>query len=191
MEIKELILKSRSYRRFYEDHKVDINVLYDLIDLARFSPSAANMQPLKFILSCDKEKNNLIFPNVAWAGYLKDWAGPEEGERPSAYVIILGDNEISKNVIWDHGIVSQSMLLGAVEKGLGGCIIGSIKKDGLRESLKIPARYEILLVLALGKPKEVIKLDDIGDDGDIKYWRDDDNVHHVPKRLRKDLIIDL
>ena len=190
MEIKELILKSRSYRRFYEDHKVDINILYDLIDLARFSPSAANMQPLKYILSCDKEKNDLIFPNLAWAGYLKDWDGPEDGEKPTAYVIILGDNEISKNIIWDHGIVSQSMLLGAVEQGLGGYIIGSIKKDGLRESLNIPERYEILLVLALGKPKEIVQLEDVGNDGDITYWRDDDSVHHVPKRLRKDLIIE-
>jgi nitroreductase len=187
--IKELIKKNRSYRRFYEDFAIERNTLEELVNLARLSASAANRQPLKYILSCEKNKNNLIFPALAWAGYLKDWSGPTEGERPSAYIVMLDDTEISKNYWCDPGIAAQSILLGATEKGLGGCIFASVKRDELRSALKIEGRYEILYVLAIGKPKEKVVLETIGTEGDIKYWRDGQGVHHVPKRLLKDIIL--
>lgn len=187
--IRDLIIRNRSYRRFYQEFAVERETLRELVDLARFSASAANMQPLKYILSCDPQKNALIFPHLAWAGYLKDWAGPSEGERPSAYIIILGDTEITRSFGCDHGIAAQSILLGATEKGLGGCIIGAVQKQGLRQSLEIPPRYEILLVLALGKPKETVVIDTVGPSGDIRYWRDGEGVHHVPKRLLDDITV--
>jgi nitroreductase len=187
--IRDLIARNRSYRRFYQDERIDIETLRGLVDLARLSASGANRQPLKYILSCDAEKNALIFPNLAWAGYLRTWAGPEEGERPSAYIVILGDTEISQSFGVDHGIVALSMLLGASEKGLGGCIIASIQKEALRKALAIPSRYEILLVLALGKPKETVVVEPVGPDGDIRYWRDDQGIHHVPKRSLDNLIV--
>jgi nitroreductase len=189
MKMHELIKKNRSYRRFYQDAKVDQSTLERLVDLARLSPSGANLQPLKYILSQDPRKNNSIFPHLKWAGYLKDWDGPEEGERPSAYVIILGDKKITGSFGCDHGIAAQSILLGAVEQGLGGCIIGSIQRTSLHEELKIPDELEILLVIALGKPKENVVINEIGPDGDIKYWRDVDEVHHVPKRNLDEIII--
>lgn len=188
--IKDLVLKNRSYRRFHQDEAVKSETLLELIDLARLSASGANLQPLKYILSWVAEKNAQIFPHLAWAGYLKDWDGPVESERPSAYIIILGDTEISKTFGVDHGIAAQSILLGAVEKGLGGCIIGSIKRDSLRDALGIPNRYEILLVLALGRPKETVVLVTTGEDVDIRYWRDREGVHHVPKRQLDDIILD-
>lgn len=187
--IKDLILKNRSYRRFYQDFKIELEILKELVELARFSASGANLQPLKYILSCEPEKNALIFPHLAWAGYLKDWQGPEEGEKPSAYIIVLGDTEISKSFGCDYGIASQSILLGAAEKGLGGCMIGSVQRQKLREALNISERYEILLVLALGRPKEKVVLETTGADGDIKYWRDSEDVHHVPKRPLDELIV--
>ena len=187
--LADLIRKNRSYRRFYQEHSIDINTLKQLVDLARLSASTANLQPLKYILSCDPEKNALIFPNLAWAGYLKDWEGPAEGERPSAYIIVLGDTRISKSFGCDHGIVSQSILLGAAEKGLGGCIIGSMHREQLQNALHIPKRYEILLVLALGKPREKVVIEEVGPDRNIKYWRDSKGVHHVPKRLLDEIII--
>jgi len=188
--IRDLILKNRSYRRFYQNHKIDESTLRELVDLARMSGSGANKQPLKYILSCDAEKNDKIFPTLKWAGYLSEWVGPEEGERPSAYIIILGDTEISKAFGVDHGIAEQSILLGAVEKGLGGCIIASVSREELRKNLNIPERYEILHVIALGKPKEKIVLEDLPDDGSIKYWRDENQTHHVPKRLLSEIILD-
>jgi nitroreductase len=189
MMIKKLIAKNRSYRRFHEDVPIEYETLRELVDLARLSASAGNLQPLRYMLSCDPKKNALIFSNIAWAMYLKDWPGPGEGERPSAYIIVLEDTQISYPLRCDHGIAAQSILLGAIEKGLGGCIIGAIKKRELRDALKIPARYEILLVLALGKPKEKVVLETVGPDGEIKYWRDNNGIHHVPKRSLDDIII--
>lgn len=188
--IDELILKTRSYRRFDERVSVRIETLRALVNLARLSASAANMQPLKYILSCDPQTNARIFPYLAWAGYLKDWGGPKEGERPTAYIIILGDTEIRKDFGCDHGIAAQSIMLGATERGLGGCMIGAIQRDGLRRELSIPERYEILLVLALGKPNETVVIEDVGPDGDIKYYRDAHDVHHVPKRPLSELILE-
>jgi len=187
--LKDFILKNRSYRRFDEEFIIDREVLIELVDLARFSASGANSQPLKYILSAEKQKNDLIFPHLAWAGYLADWPGPAKGERPSAYIIILEDTGIRKSPGCDQGIAVQSILLGAVEKGLGGCIIGSIQRKALAKTLNIEPQYEILLVLALGKPKEKVVIETVGADGDIKYWRDSEGAHHVPKRSLDEIII--
>lgn len=187
--IRDLISKNRSYRRFYEEVDIKLETLRELVDLARLSASARNAQPLKYILSCQPQKNSLIFPHLAWAGYLTDWPGPCEGERPSAYIIILRDTEISQSSGCDHGIAAQSILLGATEKGLGGCMIASIERQGLCQALEITPQYEILLVLALGKPKETVVIETVGPGGDTKYWRDSKGVHHVPKRALDDIII--
>lgn len=187
--VKDLILKNRSCRRFHQEVAIEFETLRELVDLARLSPSAANLQPLKYILSVNEKKNALIFPYLAWAGYLKNWPGPEEGERPSAYIVVLGDKKITSSFGCDHGIAAQSILLGATEKGLGGCIIGSINREGFRQTLKIPECYEILLVIALGKPKEKVVIEPIGYSGTIKYWRDAKGVHHVPKRSLDEIII--
>ncbi|MBI1910844.1 MAG: nitroreductase family protein [Deltaproteobacteria bacterium] len=188
--MKELIRKNRSYRRFREDESVSMEALKGLVDLARLSPSSANLQPLRYILSNEAEKNALIFPHLKWAGYLKEWQGPVEGERPSAYIIVLTDTEISKTVNCDHGIAAQSILLGAVEQGLGGCILSSADREGLRKNLKIPAKFEILLVIALGRPKETVVIEEMAG-GDVKYWRDEEQAHHVPKRKLSELILKL
>jgi len=187
--LQNIVASNRSFRRFFQDVALDCDTLVALVDLARLSASGANRQPLKYILSCDRETNTRIFPALAWAGYLTDWPGPEEGERPAAYIVVLGDTEIAQSFGIDHGIAAQSIMLGAAERGYGGCIIASIRKDALREALDIPARYEILLVLALGKPKEQVQIDPVGTDGDIKYWRDAAQVHHVPKRALNDIIL--
>lgn len=186
---RDLILKNRSYRRFHEEFRIEEKTLRELIDLARLSASAANLQPLKYILSCEPQKNALVFSHLKWAGYLKDWPGPSEGERPSAYIIILGDTKISKSFGCDHGIAAQSILLAATERGLGGCMLGSIERENLRKDLKILPQYEILLVLALGKPKEKVMLENAKDSNDIKYWRDSEGKHRVPKRKLDDIII--
>ena len=187
--IEELVKGNRSYRRFHQEVAISRETLKNLVNLARLSASAANLQPLKYILSCDAEKNAAIFSCLAWAGYLKDWPGPAEGERPAAYLVILGDTEISKGFGCDHGIAAQTILLGARAQGLGGCILGSIQRDRLRELLQIPEKLHILLVIALGRPKETVVLEEVGEGGSIKYWRDDQGVHHVPKRRLEDIIL--
>jgi nitroreductase len=188
--LHDLVVRSRSYRRFYQEEAVDRETLRELVDLARLSPSGANRQPLKFLLACDAETNATIFPHLAWAGYLRDWPGPEEGERPAAYILILGDTKVARSTGVDHGIAAQSILLGAAERGLGGCIIASIDKGKLQKALGLDGRYQILLALALGRPKETVVIEEVGPDGDIKYWRDADGTHHVPKRSLAELIVE-
>ena len=187
--IKDLVKKNRSYRRFDESKTITKSQLLDLVDLARLSPSAANRQPLKYILSYKDGMNEKIFSTLSWAGYLKDWNGPAEGERPAAYIVILGDKNITENFGIDAGISAQSILLGAVEKGLGGCIFGSVSRGTLKNLLNLPSQYEVLLVVALGYPIEKVQIDDLGENGNIKYWRDDKRVHHVPKRSLSEIII--
>lgn len=188
MDLKDLVLKSRTYRRFDETFEITTPILENLIELARLSPSAANRQPLKFIICDTKPLCQKVFPALAWAGYLKEWSGPAEGERPTAYIIILGDKTVSESFGVDHGIAAQSIMLGAAESGLGGCIIQSVKKDVIVEELNIPDNYEILLVLALGKPIEKVVLEEVSENN-IKYWRDVNGTHHVPKRRLNDLIL--
>jgi len=187
--IRDLIIKNRTCRRFYQDVAIERQTLRELVDLARLSASASNRQPLKYFLACEPEKNALIFPCLGWAGALKDWGGPSAGERPSAYIVILGDTEIAKSFGCDHGIAAQSILLGARERGLGGCMHGAVKREEFRKALGIPPRYEVLLVVSLGKPKEKVVLETLGPDGNYDYWRDSDSVHHVPKRRLDDIII--
>ena len=189
--LADLILKNRSYRRFHQDVPVSLDILRELVGLARLSASARNLQPLRYILCAAPETSAAIFDTLAWAGYLKDWPGPVEGERPAAYIVVLHDTTLGGQAFIgvDHGLAVQNILLGAVERGLGGCIIASVQRERLRQILAIPERYEILVVLALGKPKEAVVIEPVGPDGDIKYWRDAEGVHHVPKRSLDELIV--
>ena len=187
--LQDLIIKNRSYRRFHQNVSIDLETLRSLVDNARLSASAGNVQPLRYILSCDPQTNAEIFRHLMWAGYLRDWPGPEEGERPAGYIIILRDKLLSPAIDCDHGIAAQTILLGATEAGLGGCIIGSIQYDGLIDALDIPEELEILLVIGLGKPKEVVILEEVGSQGDIKYWRDEGGRHHVPKRSMDEIVL--
>ena len=189
--LKSLIAKSRSYRRYHQDFIIDQATLLDWVDCARLSPSARNAQPLKYILCYRPETNAAVFDCLAWAAYYKDWPGPMEGERPSAYIVMVLDQSISQGAGVDAGIAAQTILLAAAEQGLGGCIIASIRQELLRERLSIPEGYDVLLVLALGKPKEVVLIEPLGETGDIRYYRDAQSVHHVPKRALKDLILPL
>lgn len=187
--MRELITRNRSYRRFDEGHAIDAGDLRELVDYARLSASAANLQPLRYVLSNTPKKNGIIFPFLGWAAYLKDWPGPGKGERPSAYIIVLGDTTVTRTFGCDHGIAAQSILLGAAERGLGGCMIASIQRTRLREALGIPKKYEILLVIALGWPAEEVRIEEMGPDSAVEYWRDDQGVHHVPKRRLDDIIL--
>jgi nitroreductase len=185
---RDLVLKNRSYRRFDAAVAVDRDTLIELVDLARQTPSTGNQQPLKYFLSTDAETNAIIYHNVTWAGYLTDWPGPAEEERPGAYIVILRDNQISRADSPDIGIAAQTIMLGAAEKGLGGCMFASMKK-GLREALGIPEQFEIVLALAIGKPAEEVVLEPVGPTGSIRYHRDAAGVHYVPKRSLEDIIV--
>ncbi len=188
MQLKQLVHATRSYRR-YKQTPITEETLRELVDLARLSASGGNIQPLKYALSCDPETNAKVFPCTIWAGYLEHWPGPAKGERPTAYITILLDKNISRSPGCDHGIAAQSIVLGAMERGIGACMIGSVKRKELAEILSIPDTHEILLIIALGEPAETVILDPIGADGDIRYYRDANDDHHVPKRTLDEIIL--
>lgn len=186
--IRDLIIKNRSYRRFNSAIKITQQQIESWIELARFSASGRNMQPLKYAICTNELVNAKIFPNVGWAGYLRHWKGPKEGDRPVAYVAVMHDKSLSDKYFCDDGIAMQSILLGAVEDGFGGCMIGSFNKSKVTRILDLPENLEILWLIALGKPEERSIIDDCKND-EIKYWRDKNELHHVPKRLLNDIII--
>lgn len=187
--LRDLLLRNRSYRRF-QQQPLDEQTLVELLNLTRLCPSAANRQPLKYLLAWRPEQNARIFPHLRWAAALAPWPGPAEGERPAGYIVILGDSRIWRRWDWDTGIVAQTMLLGAAERGLGGCMIASIDQAGLRAALHLPDHLEALLVVALGRPGETVVLED-GNPDDRPYWRDAGDVHHVPKRPLAEVRIQL
>lgn len=186
--LRDLLLKNRSYRRYYQGVRINTSELEELVGLARLCPSGRNAQALKYCVVAGKDECAAVFPLLAWAGYLTDWAGPEEGERPAAYLVQVLDTSIVENCLCDDGIQAQTILLGAVEKGWGGCIIKAFKNEPLREVLGLPAHLKIAYVIALGKPKETVVLEDM-EGGDFKYWRSADDTHHVPKRAAGELIV--
>jgi nitroreductase len=186
--IKELIEKCRTYRRFDESRSIDESELLSFIKNAANTPSGSNLQPLKYKIVTEKKDNAELFKNLKWAGYLTDWSGPEEGRRPAGYIIVLGDLEISKNFSTDLGIASYALVLSAAEKGIGSCMIGSVDRNSVREYFDIPRRYDILLVIAFGYPDEKVVLERVVGDS-VKYYRDEDEVHHVPKRDIDELVL--
>lgn len=188
-KIFDLIRRARSFRRFKEKEAVPMAVLESLVDMARLSPSAGNHQPLRYVLVTDPAKRAEMFPCLGWAAYLKDWKGPAEGERPAAYVVVLCHEESGGVPQVDAGLAMQSMRLGAQELGLGGCMLGSVNRDKLALLLGLAPGLSILYVLALGKPAEEVVLEELAPGGDIKYWRDEKDAHHVPKRTRDEMVV--
>ncbi len=189
MNICDLLTQNRSYRRFRAGEPLNPRTLLELVELTRLCPSAANRQPLRFMIVCEPEANAKLFSHLRWAAELKNWPGAAQTERPTGYIVILGDTRISKQYTVDVGIAAQSILLGAVERGLGGCMVGSIDRDGLRHDFHIPQEYGICLVLALGVPDETVVLENAKDPTDVVYWRDEQGVHHVPKRTIGELLV--
>ena len=189
MHFRELVTQCRSYRRFDGNFPVPEDSVRELVELACYVPSAKNLQPLKFIAVCEPSLLEALYPHLSWAGYFADWSGPAEGERPPAYLVMLGDLSISSEFACDSGIAAQTILLGATASGLGGCIIGFLDREKTRALLNIPERFSIIMAIALGKPLETVVIDQMGDDDPVRYFRDANGIHHVPKRVVDDVLV--
>lgn len=186
---RDLVRGARSVRRFQESRPIPAEVLRKLVACARLVPSAANLQPLRYILCNDSLRRDSIFACLKWAGYLEDWSGPARGERPAAYLVILSDREITRDAWCDCGIAAQTITLYARTLGLGSCILGAIDREGLRRALDIAARFDVLLVIALGFAAETVVVTEVDAEQGVRYWRDADGIHHVPKRRVDELIV--
>ncbi len=191
--MQEIIARTRTFRRFIEKDPISKSTLLDLIDLARMGGSARNGQPWQYMIANTPELCEKIFPYLGWAGYLTDWKGPVEGERPSAYILcLLNKNRLKgpeSEAQFDLGVATQNLLLGAMEKRIGGCRIGAFNPK-LASLFELPDHLQLSLVIALGKPREVVIVEDCKDEDDIKYWRDEHGVHHVPKRSLESCLFD-
>ena len=193
MALAELVARTRTVRRFREEAPLAPALLEQLVDLARLGGSARNAQSLCYLVVTEPALRAALFPLLAWAGYLPDWPGPAAGERPAAYVVCVLDRERQRGpeseAHFDLGIGTQNLLLGAAEHGVMGCRIGAFPAAKVRTLLQLDARYQPLLVVALGEPAETVVVETVGTDGDIRYWHDTDGVHHVPKRRLADILL--
>ncbi len=190
--LKDLILKNRSYRGYDENYSFTREQMEAYIDGARFCPSSKNMQPLKYYAAYEKKDVDAIRPLVRWAAQLQDITLPHPGHCPTGFIVSCQDTDINTNLNMfqrDAGIVAQTMLLLAAEEDLGGCMIGNFVADELKRVLALPENIRPLLVVAFGKPDEKIVLTDVGADGSTVYFRDENDVHYVPKRSLDDLML--
>ena len=185
-----LAARSRSCRRFDASRPISRETLLSLIECARMAPTGANRQPLRFYPITDSAVKETLFPQLHWAMALPDWAGPEAEERPTAYIVILADTRLApaERVSIDVGIAAQTIALAAAAEHLGLCMLGAFKKEDVHTLLQLPEHLLPVLILALGYPAETPVLCDVPENGDVRYFRTPDGIHHVPKRSLQALL---
>lgn len=183
MSVYELILKRRTIRKF-EQRPVETEKIVKMINAARIAPSAANMQPLKYIAVTSSDLCNKVFPLTKYAGYLENGT-PKEGERPMAYIVVLEDENIRKGAELDAGAAIENIILTALEEGIASCWVGSVNRDELKKLLDIDQSLSINSVIALGYPMQ--KSVEAPFDGNVKYYLDDEGTLHVPKRSMNEI----
>lgn len=187
--IKNLVKSNRSYRKFINSQKVSEQQLIELVDLARVTPSSKNLQPLRYLLVTDEKDSNFVFKQLKWAWYLKNWSGPYEDEQPPSYIVVCIDTDINDKADIDSGIAAQTILLGAVESGLGGCIIRTVNGYAIKKHFNLPESIEVVMVLAIGYPDQKIILEEIDNDDSVEYYENDEGTHFVPKRKLNDILL--
>lgn len=186
MSLYELIQSRRSIRQFLPQ-PVPQDILKDIVNAARLAPSAANRQPLEFIVVDEEGLQKQIFPCLKWAGYIAPDGNPKPGQEPQAYVVVCVNTEIrEKGYEWDSGAAIENLMLAAWEKGVGSCWIISVDKDRVKTILNIPGTHLVDSVIALGYPAEFPVTEELADS--VKYWKDGENRLHVPKRKLADVI---
>ncbi len=179
MDFHSLVQSARTCRRF-KGGLLPVSVLEHIVDCARLSPSARNAQQLRFALVCSEEKCSAMLGLVAFGGALRPEQKPTYAQRPRGYIVILGPSELSQFGVMDVGIAAQSMFLAANEAGLGCCMIGAFKRKETALLLGVEEN-EVKLVLAFGEPDEERRIAERRKDGSLTYYRDENDVHCVPK----------
>ena len=186
-EFADLVRRARSTRRFLEGDPIPEDAIRELVNLARFAPCGANLQPLRYRIASTPAERELVFPRLRWAAALKDWRGPAEGERPTGYIVLLAAPGLNPDSAL--GIAGQTIQLGATAMGYAACMMTNVDREGLHRSLGLPRELVVAMVVALGRPGETIVIEAMPADGNTAYWRTPDQVHHVPKRSLDDLLI--
>jgi len=185
MDVYDAIVSRRSIRRF-QQKPMAVEILKKFIDAARIAPSGANLQVLEYFVVSDRELCSKIFDTIGWAGYIKPAWAPSKEERPTAYVVILVNDIDDRYHVRDVGLATGNIVLAAEAENIGSCILCNIKKDEIRKVLRIPDTLYIDSVIALGYKAEQPVVEDMKDS--VKYWKDENEVLHVPKRRLKDIL---
>jgi len=180
MNVYEAILARRTIRRFDEEKRIPMEILEKLVNAGRLAPSAANLQPWEFIVVNEKSLCDAIFPYLKWAGYIAPHGTPPPGRRPAAYIVLVANPSINKKWQHDFGACAENIMLAALEMGIATCWLGSINRKKIKELLKIPEDREVDTIIALGYPMERSVIEDGRED--VKYWKDENGVMHVPKK---------
>lgn len=193
MDFLKAVSETRTCRRFNGARRLPGGTLSWLVDCARLTPSAGNLQILRYITIGSPNKCAEVFPTLRWAAYLKDWNGPEPKERPTGYVVIMAkgdeDKKIGKMTLIDVGVAAQTMHLAAGTAGLASCMFGSFDAVSITSLLQIPTEYTVALVMAFGFPVEARTLVPLPKDGSVRYYRNAEGVHFVPKRSLPEVLL--
>ena len=190
--ILELAMKNRSYRGYDESYRFTKEELMELVNVTRYAASSVNRQPFAYYIAWEKDEVDKIQKLTKWARGLPQMTLPHPGMCPTGWVIVLHNTDWAPNVErfrQDRGIVAQTLLLAAAENGLGGCMIGNYVPDEVKAALDLPDNMVPVLIIALGKPAEKIVITEVGEDGDVNYYRDENDVHYVPKRKLEDIVL--
>jgi nitroreductase len=186
MRLYDLIVSRRTIRQF-KPVPIARSLLEKLINAARLAPSAGNLQPLQFVVVDEEGTRKEIFACLRWAGYIAPEGNPKPGHEPEAYVITLANTTVrEKGYEYDIGAAMENMILAAWEERLGACWLISVDRHKIAEILRIPEGYKVDCVLALGYPAEKPVVEKLKDSA--KYWKDDKDILHVPKRILTDII---
>lgn len=190
-EFARTVRTCRSYRRFDEGDPIPEALLIDLVNLARTVGSGANRMPLRYRIVSAAAERDAVFSQLKWAGALPEWDGPEAGERPTGYIVVCDAGHGATTQV-DEGIAAQTIVLAATQAGYGGCMLHAFNKAGVTQALGLEAAgVAPLMVIALGRPAEDVRLEPLSSspDGSTNYWRDEASVHHVPKRSLADVLV--
>lgn len=185
MKVYDAIISRRSIRRF-QQKPIDLEVIKKCVNAGRLAPSAANLQPLEYIIVIDKTLRALLFEALHWAAYIQPKWTPKETERPTAYIVVLVKDTQNPYYERDVGFATENIVLAAEGEGLGSCILCNIERTKIQELCNIPLTLAVDSVIALGHKAEKSVVEDLKDS--VKYWRDEKDVLHVPKRKLDDII---
>ncbi len=189
--LKDMLIANRSYRNYNNDVKVTYEELKDIVELTRYCATGGNIQALRYRIVCDDKEVAEMHKLVKFGALLKELNLPYTGNDPTAYLVICAESENSNNAphATNIGIAAQTMLLGAVARGYGGCMIGNFDKAAATELLDIKEGYHPLLAISLGAPKENCVVRTIRKGEPTAYYRGEGDCHVVPKIALEDLLI--
>lgn len=187
MEVKEALQKRRTVRLF-EQKNVPDSDLAEMIDCARVTSCASNLQQLRYIIIRDTKLLKDIFPLTAWANLVRPSRTPVWGiSAPRCFIAVIASASANQVIHADAGAAIQSMQTMAWSRGLGCCWLGSIQREQIKILLELPDDKQVLYLVAVGYPAEKPVAEDVQEGQSIFYYLDDQQRLHVPKIRPEDV----